>query len=356
MIAALPIAALALAATPATEAETRRIQAQLDTASQLFEKGLYADAHEVLRGVEETLGAEGEASFPLLRFMMARCLDAMGRHDEALAALARFEALARTDDERRLAADWRARIRARSFGGLRVECPAGATAQVDDGEPAACPAAFEALPAGPVEVRVRGAGAERRATVTVVAAETLTITPPAPPPWWYAGVSLGGGAVTLWGELPDFVEPTAGGRARAAVLGELRVWEMLWVRLGAGYAFEQLRYHDRDLDADGTWLRQTLDVPVAVRAELPWWSLGVEAGGGVWFLLDAEEMQGGETIGVGDAFEEIGGQVTVGVDRSFALDPITLRLALRHHHGLTPALTAVDARPVAFEVTLDVLY
>lgn len=117
MIAALPIAALALAATPATEAETRRIQAQLDTASQLFEKGLYADAHEVLRGVEETLGAEGEASFPLLRFMMARCLDAMGRHDEALAALARFEALARTDDERRLAADWRARSgRAASAG------------------------------------------------------------------------------------------------------------------------------------------------------------------------------------------------------------------------------------------------
>lgn len=356
MIATLPLAALVFAA-PAAEADTPRIQAQLDAASQLFEKGLYADAYEVLRTVEGQLGPEGEAGFPLLRFMMARCLDAMGRHDEALAALARFEALARTDDERRLAADWRERIRARSFGGLRVDCPAGATAHVGAaGEGRACPATFDALPAAPTEVRVRGAGAERRATVTVVAGETLTIAPPAPPPWWHAGVAVGGGAVTLWGELPDFVEPTAGGSARASVYGELRVWRMLWVRLGAGYAFEQLRYHDRDLDSDGTWLRQTLDVPLAVRAELPWWSLGVEAGGGVWFLLDAEEQHGGQTIGVSDAFEDIGGRVTVGVDRSFALDPLTVRVALRHHQGVTPALTAVEARPVGFEVTLDVLY
>lgn len=372
LLAPHPLPAIVLAAPPTTPAETHRIQARLDTASQLFESGLPADALAVLTTIEAELGLEGEAAFPLLRFMMARCLAELNRPDEALQALARFAALARTPDEQALAVEWRDRIRARHYATLHVDCPPGATAHLDAAHleapadlaaPAAphsqpCPARFDHLPAAPTPVRVTGAGPDRHATADLRPGETTTITPqpPAtPPPWWHIALSLGGGAATLVGELPDFVEPTLGGTARAALFGELHLWRMLWLRAGLGYAFESLRYQDTDIDADGTWLRQTLDIPLALRAELPWASLALEAGGGPWFLLAVDEQQG-STTAVDDAFEPIGGRLTLGIDRHFALDPLTLRLALRHHHGLTPALRDADARPIALEVTLDIVY
>ncbi len=370
MIATLTTAALVTLAAPA---DTARIQAQLDTASRLFESKLYADALGVLQQVEGELGPDGEAEFPLLRFMVARCLHALGRTDEALAALDRFEALARTDAERARAVEWRARIERERFGAVRVDCPAGATAHLGgEGAGVACPATFERVPIGAVTVVVRGAGAERVGRVEVAAGETAAVTPVAPPPprrWWHAGVSVGGGLGGLMGSLPSIVEPGLGGAVRASAFGELRVWEMLWLGAGVGFAHEVLPFEDTQANLEGTWTRQIVDVPVLARAELPWWGLGVVLGGAVELPVSTSEridtvgpLAGTARPGAGseasadDLFEDLSGRLTVGVDRTFELGVLDLRAAVRHHHGLTPWMTVGDARRVGVELALDVVF
>lgn len=365
----IPTLALVLLAAPA--ADTARIQAQLDTASRLFESGLYTDALGVLHAVEQQLGADGEAEFPLLRFMMARCLIELGRTDEALGALDRFEALAQTDAERARAADWRARIEREQLGAVQVDCPAGATAHLGSaGEGVACPATLERVPIGPATIVVRGAGPERIAEVEVVAGETTPVTPTAPPPptrWWHAGLSVGGGGGWLLGAFPAFVEPDTGSTLRASAFGELRVWRMLWLGVGVGFAHESQPFEDTDARLEGKWTRQIIDVPIHARAALPWWGLGVVLGGAVEVPIEAREhltetdplreapVTDTESA-VDDLFEDLTGRLTIGIDRTFDLGVLDLRAAVRHHHGLTPWMTVGDARRVGVEVALDVVF
>lgn len=348
---------LALApAAAVAEVDIERIQARLDTAKRLFDSELPGDALQVLEEVAAELGADGEAGFPVLRFMMARCLMALDRPDEALAALARFEALARDDAEKALAAEWIAKVRARHFGGLTVDCPEGATARIEaEGAPAPqpCPAAFEAVRVGRYTVRVEGAGPDRAGEVEVAAGEVRAVSP-APVPeddgrWIWAGVALTGGAGLLGGAVPEFVEPGAGASASAEVFGDLALFGDFALRVGFGYGFQQIAYTDDPLDADGYWQRHALAVPVEVRMALPW-NLGVTLGGGLDIFLDGHEVLDGDEADVGARFAELGGFARGSVDYGVFAGPLDVRLALRYQRWITPLFSEAD--PVIQSVEL----
>ncbi len=344
---ALPVLAAPLTAPAAAPADVERIQARLDTAGRLFESNLPADALAVLEEVAGELGADGEAQFPLLRFMMARCLVELDRPEEALAALARFEALARDDEERALAAEWTAKVRARAYGALVVECPEGGVARIDaEGapDPRPCPATFDAVRAGTHQVQVDGLEAPRTAEVEVVAGESRTVTPAAPPPtprWLWGGLALAGGTGLVGGAVPDGVEPGAGAHASAELFGELAVIDGFRLRLGVGYAYAALAFDDAALDATGQWIRHGLVVPLDVRVALPW-SLAVTVGGGLDVALAGEEIRDDRDSDLGERLAPLGGFARVALERPVLEDAIDLRVALRFQRWLTPLIEESD--------------
>lgn len=347
---ALPVLAAALtapaaAATPTADVD--RIQARLDAASRLFESDLPADALAVLDEVAAELGADGEAQFPLLRFMMARCLIELDRPEEALAALARFEALARDDEERALAAEWTAKVRARAYGALVVECPPGGVARIEaEGapDPRPCPATFDAVRAGTHRVRVDGLDAPRTADAEVIAGESRTVTPVAPAPtprWLWGGLALAGGTGLVGGAVPDGVEPGAGAHASAELFGEVAVIDGFRLRLGVGYAYAGLAFEDAALDTSGQWIRHGLVVPLDVRVALPW-SLAVTVGGGLDVALAGEEIRDDRDTDLGDRLTPLGGFARVALERPVLEAAVDLRVALRFQRWLTPLIEESD--------------
>lgn len=353
-------ALIAPTAVFASEVDTDRIQARLDTATRLFESNLHADALQVLDEVAAGLGADGEAQFPLLRFMMARCLVELDRPEDALAALDRFKALARNDEERALAEQWAGKVRARAFGAVDVQCPEGATARLEGEnvpEPAPCPATFESVRAGSYAVRVDGPDGPLLGDVEVTGGGSASVTPMPPPPaepWLWGGLGVAGGTGLMGGGVPDGIDGGAGGHVQVEALGEVALFDGLRLRLGAGFAHTRLAFDDTALDLAGTWTRNGILVPLDVRVELPW-SLAVTVGGGLDICLGGEEIRDDATttLDTDESFTDLGGFARLGLERPIYADGLEIRLALRFQRWLTPVFR--DADPVAQTLDLGII-
>lgn len=340
------------------EADVQRVQARLDTATRLQKSGLHADALQVLEEAAAELGADGEAQFPLLRFMMARCLIELDRPDEARAALARFEVLARNDDEKALAAEWIAKVKARSYGGLAVQCPEGGTARIEGlttVEPQACPATFDDVRVGSYDVAVDGLDGPLVAEAQVVAGDAVTVVPAPPPPdapWLWGGLSLHGGTGLTSGPVPDGVEPGVGAHLGVELMGEVAVFEGFHVRLGVGFDHAHLAFDDTALDLSGAWVRGGLLVPLDLRVELPW-SLAVTVGGALDVLLFGEESRDDRTTDLAEVMTPLGGLARVGLERAVYADGLDVRVSLRFQRWLTPVFEDLD--PVMQSLDLGVI-
>lgn len=355
--------ALLVAIAPITApaaADMARIQARLDAATRLFESDLPADALAVLEEASAELGADGEAQFPLVRFMMARCLVELDRPEEALAALARFEVLARDDEQKALAAEWTAKVRAQSFGTLVVDCPEGGTARIEgDGAPAPkpCPATFDTVRAGPRAVQVDGLDSPRVARAEVVAGRSLTVVPETPadaPRWIWGGVALTGGTGLVGGPVPDGIEPGAGAHASAELFGEVEVLDGLRLRLGVGYGYTALAFDDTALGVSGEWTRHGLLVPLDVRLALPW-ELAVTVGGGLDVCFGGEEDREDLQTALDDRLTPLGGFARVALERAVFESVVDMRLALRFQRWLTPIFEETEPVMQTLDLGLHVV-
>ncbi len=356
-------ALLALAAPAqgiAAETDVERIQARLDTATRLQKSGLHADALQVLEEAAAELGADGEAQFPLLRFMMARCLIELDRPEDARAALARFEVLARDEQEKALAAEWIATVKARAYGALAVECPEGGTARIEGQaaiEPQPCPATFDDVRAGAYSVAVDGLEGPLVGEAEVVAGDAVTVVPAPPPPdapWLWGGIALSGGAGLTSGPVPDGIEPGAGAHLSVEVLGEVAVFDGFRVRLGVGFDHAHLAFDDSALDLSGAWVRGSLLVPLDLRVELPW-SLALTVGGGLDVLLFGEEARDDRTTELAEIMTPLGGVARVGLERAIYADGLDVRVALRFQRWLTPIFEDLDPTMQTLDLGVIVL-
>lgn len=133
-----------LAPRPVTD-----LQATLDQATKAFEAGDYAAALEGFRAVEPTIVQAGDN--PVFRWNIARCLEELGRPDEALAAFDTYLTLPDTPENQAEARARMADIRARFYGTLDVTCaPEDMRFDVEGTQAPsrACPVRLEDLRAG----------------------------------------------------------------------------------------------------------------------------------------------------------------------------------------------------------------
>lgn len=197
------------------------LQATLDQATKAFEAGDYAAALEGFRAVEPTIVQAGDN--PVFRWNIARCLEELGRPDEAIAAFEAYLILPDTPENHAEAQTRVAGIRARFFGTVDVTCaPADMRFDVEGTQAPsrACPVRLEDLRAGRyvlvgttpdgrearrvVEVR---AGVEQAVRLALPGRVRVGSTPP-------GAVSLDGRAV---GRTPLVLDAVEAGRRTVAV-------------------------------------------------------------------------------------------------------------------------------------------
>lgn len=206
----LALALLVSAPTLARPDVDREVAAALDAASAHFRAARYAEALDALQRVEPRVGDD-----PSVRWNIARCLEELGRIDDAIAAFDRFAQVAKTPDERRAAGARVADLRARWLGALVVVCEAGTVSLT---EPRAiparpCPAHFDSVRPGQVWGQVMAVDGVVPFETTVRSQETTRIVvraevPPTPDAshsadgaWWpiiAAGASVAVGAGLMW--------------------------------------------------------------------------------------------------------------------------------------------------------------
>ncbi|MGC4113730.1 MAG: tetratricopeptide repeat protein [Myxococcales bacterium] len=126
---ALPCGAFTLALTsapsPALAAEDavtrKKVQTYLDLAAELFKSSDFEGALGELRR------AEALSELAVVRYNIARCLEELSRDTEAVAAFEKYLSLNDPNDgaaeRQKRAKDAIARLRARSFGAIEVNCP-----------------------------------------------------------------------------------------------------------------------------------------------------------------------------------------------------------------------------------------
>lgn len=160
-------------AGPSAPSDAERARAFVDAATALFQAGDYAGALATFRKAEPLGDALGDPAG--IQWNIARCLEELGRAEEAIAA---FEHYLQMPDTRSGHAEARARIAAlerRHLGRVAVTCdaPGAKVRLVPDGgsatEEVACPATWKRLPPG--RFRVLGKSrdevlASRETTVT----------------------------------------------------------------------------------------------------------------------------------------------------------------------------------------------
>lgn len=265
MIRSLTAWALLGLATPAAAATIADAQVFVNSASEAFRKGDFAQALEALRKAEPIVAEANDPTLAAIRFNIARCLEELKRFDEALEAYALY---LRTPDES--ARKSRAQIAVKAlkrkvFGGIAVSCdPTGALVTVEGlvPTPTACPLRKEDVKPGTYTIKVAFEGydpAERQLEVGPGDATALTVAlqktggvqmpdmvPPEPPvdPWPW--VLTGGGALAIAGGVAltlsatsarDDAEAAQPGSARDGFVEDFERNETLsWIAYGFGGA------------------------------------------------------------------------------------------------------------------------
>jgi tetratricopeptide (TPR) repeat protein len=240
-----------------------RAQQQVYQSSEKFRAGDFESALGLLREAEATASRLNDASLALIRFNIARCLEELGRLDEAITAYESYISL--PDEEHRKQRAWGAiqRLEKQAFGQLNVVCePTGALVEVagvtEGAQP--CPYRKERVAAGEYTVVVRNPGfADMKAQVKVVAGRAATLRaelvptsapPPAaassggfgPWPWVTIGVGVaaaGVGAFFTTSAISsrDDAESMAPGTARDDTVSDYEQAETLsWAGYGVGAA------------------------------------------------------------------------------------------------------------------------
>ncbi len=260
------------------------IDARIEAAAERFAARAYTDALALLEALDADLG-DARRSEPNVRLMIGRCLQLLGRPEEALRAYQ--QALPWTDGDSDAARQSRARaeqfiaeVRAKALGDVTLTCAEG-VAQVN--HPArglrGCPARVRDLAAGvqrfePIDAEgMRGEPVE----VTIVAGQVVTArlsaprstvdpqaspvadaqaaptTTPDPPSRWRFGARLGLGMATLLGDTVYTPEVFPGLEARiAGTIETPRLGDWLSGQLEVGVGRSVVGYHDAAVvDAQG---------------------------------------------------------------------------------------------------------
>jgi len=169
---------LLLTTTPVAWAQQPSVsegQERVNAAVELYTKGDYEGALRELRAAEAIAAEVNPEALPLIRFNIAKCLEALGRYQEALQAYEAYDKL--PDDPRRKQRAFEAvkGLRKKVFGTLAVACdPAGSVVEikgVTEGSPS-CPWRSESVPPGSYALKVTHPGYLEEVRLVEVASGT----------------------------------------------------------------------------------------------------------------------------------------------------------------------------------------
>lgn len=262
-------AASAARAQPADD--LARGQELVNRAARAYGAEEYERALELLREAEGIAAAAQDPSLPSIRFNIARCLEQLGRDEEALEAYRRYDALPDASHRKQKAYDAIKGLEQRLFAVLSVSCsPAGSAVEIAGLTPGAVPCPWQSAKVRPgayaITVTAPGhspasqsvqveAGAARNVQITLepvaapaVPAPFVQAEPEEPgrplSPLPFIGLGAGalvagaGGVMTALAiERRDAVESTPPGDAQDDALGDFDTFRTLsYVLYGVGGA------------------------------------------------------------------------------------------------------------------------
>ncbi|MEM1022892.1 MAG: PEGA domain-containing protein [Myxococcota bacterium] len=159
----LPMVIALLTATPGF-AQTPNIadaQERVNAAAKLFGGGDYEGALRELRAAEAIAAEVDPDALPSIRFNMARCLEELGRTQEAIDAYEAYNKLPDVSHRKQRAFQALNKLRKQVFGSLSVACdPTGSVIEikgVTEGAPS-CPWRSDAVPPGSYALKVTHPG------------------------------------------------------------------------------------------------------------------------------------------------------------------------------------------------------
>lgn len=165
---------------PAAAAGIADAQGFVNTASQAFRKGDYKAALKALRQAEPIVLEANDPSLAQIRFNIARCLQELDQHAEALEAYEQYLKVPDSSDRKSRAQDAIKRLKRKVFGGVVISCdPAGAMVTITGvtDAPAACPLRKNELKPGEYAVSVAFDGyVTDKRTVTIGVGEPVAVT------------------------------------------------------------------------------------------------------------------------------------------------------------------------------------
>ena len=159
----LLLCSLLLLAAPARAGQPSVADAQnrVNAAAKLFGGGDYEGALRELRAAEAIAAQVDRDALPGIRFNIARCLEELGRYEEAIDAYKAYNKLPDVSHRKQRAFEATQRLRKKVFGTLAVACdPAGSAVEirgVTQGTPS-CPWRSEAVPPGSYALKVTHPG------------------------------------------------------------------------------------------------------------------------------------------------------------------------------------------------------
>ncbi|MGF1508025.1 MAG: PEGA domain-containing protein [Myxococcota bacterium] len=139
----------------------RRAQRLVNEASALFSDGEYEASLKALREAEALASEVDRSALPLIRFNIARCLQELGRYEEAIEAYQAYNKLPDASYRKQRAFKALQELEREVYGTLSVACdPVGATIEirgVTEGTPS-CPWKGERVPPGSYALKVTHPG------------------------------------------------------------------------------------------------------------------------------------------------------------------------------------------------------
>ncbi len=264
-------------ATVTAEAGLAEAQALVDQAAQAFGAKDYASALDALERAAPIAAAASDPALPQIRFNIARCLEELGRYQDAMAAYERYNELPDESHRKRRAFEAVARLRGLVYATLSVACaPPGSLIEIAGVTEGAvgCPWRSDRVPPGAYAVKISHPGYESTVeTVEVVAGKSASVE----------------ATLRSLAPVPQVVS--------AAPAAPLNLWP--WMTMGAGLVvsasggFFTLSAIDNRRDAERlppSLDRDTLFDDFKFNRNLSYAMYGTGAamivGGFVWWLLD----------------------------------------------------------------------